>query len=78
MSPPLRIPSGVLVTATVANRLAVDSGLQEGDVIHAMNRTAIRSVDELRNAFNRLKPGDPAALLVERNGKLTYITFEME
>lgn len=74
----LRIPSGVLVTATVANRLAVDSGLQEGDVIHAMNRTAIRSVDELRNAFNRLKPGDPAALLVERNGKLTFLTFEME
>lgn len=74
----LRISSGVLVTATVAGRLAVDSGLQEGDVIHALNRTAIRSVDELRNAFNRLKPGDPAALLVERNGKLTFLTFEME
>ena len=54
------------------------SGLQEGDVIHALNRTSIRSVDELRNAFNRLKPGDPAALLVERNGKLTFLTFEME
>ena len=74
----LRISSGVLVTATVASRLAVDSGLQEGDVIHALNRTAIRSVDELRNAFNRLKPGDPAALLVERNGKFTFLTFEME
>jgi hypothetical protein len=43
-----------------------------------LNRTAIRSVDELRNTFNRLKPGDPAALLVERNGKLTFLTFEME
>ena len=74
----LRISSGVMVTATVASRLAVDSGLQEGDVIHALNRTAIRSVDELRNAFNRLKPGDPAALVVERNGKLTFLTFEME
>lgn len=74
----LRIPSGVVVTATVANRLAVDSGLQEGDIIHSMNRTAIRNVDELRSAFGQLKPGDPAALLVERNGKLTFLTFEME
>jgi serine protease Do len=75
---PLRIPSGVLVTATVANRLAVDSGLQEGDVIHAFNRVPIKSMDELRTEFGKLKPSDPAALQVERNGKLTFLTFEME
>lgn len=74
----LRIPSGVVVTSTVANRLAVDSGLQEGDVIHSLNRTAVRTVDDLRTAFAQLKPGDPAALLVERNGKFTFLTFEME
>jgi serine protease Do len=75
---PLRIPSGVLVTATVANRLAVDSGLQEADVIHAFNRVPITSMDQLRTEFGKLKPGDPAALQVERNGKLTFLTFEME
>jgi serine protease Do len=75
---PLRIASGVLVTATVANRLAVDSGLQEGDIIHTLNRTPIKSMEDLRSAFNKLKPGDPAALQVERNGKLTFLTFEME
>ncbi len=75
---PLRIASGVLVTATVANRLAVDSGLQEGDVIHAFNRVPIKNMDELRAEFGKLKPGDPAALQVERNGKLTFLTFEME
>jgi serine protease Do len=75
---PLRIPAGVLVTALVANRLAVDSGLQEGDVIHAFNRAPIRSMNDLRGAFDKLKPGDPAALQVERNGKLTFLTFEME
>ena len=74
----LRIPRGVIVTATVANRLAVDSGLQEGDVIHSLNRTSIKTVDDLRTAFGRLQPGDPAVLQIERNGKLTYITFEME
>jgi serine protease Do len=75
---PLRIPSGVLVTATIANRLAVDSGLQEGDVIHGFNRAPIKTMDDLRTAFGKLKPGDPAALQVERSGKLTFVTFEME
>jgi serine protease Do len=74
----LRDNTGVLVTARVANRLAVDSGLQEGDVIHALNRTRIKNVDELRTAFNKVQPGDPVALQVERNGKFTYLTFEME
>jgi len=75
---PFRRSSGVLVTATVANRLAVDSGLQEGDVIHTFNRTPIKGMDDLRAAFGQLKPGDPAALQVERAGKLTFLTFEME
>jgi serine protease Do len=75
---PLRMESGVLVTATVANRLAVDSGLQEGDVIHSFNRAPIKNIDDLRNAFAKLKPGDPAALQIERNGRLTFVTFEME
>ncbi len=75
---PLRIPSGVLVTSTVANRLAVDSGLQEGDIIHTFNHTTIHTVDELKTAFGRLKPGDPVALQVERAGRLTFLTFEME
>jgi serine protease Do len=74
----LRFPGGVLVTATVANRLAVDSGLQEGDVVHSLNRTTIKNVDELRAALDKLQPGDPAAMLIERLGKLTYLTFEME
>jgi serine protease Do len=73
-----RIPSGVVVASTVANRLAVDSSLSEGDVIHSLNRVPITSVDGLRTEFNRLKPGDPAAMQVERDGRLIYVTFEME
>jgi serine protease Do len=72
----LRIPSGVVVTATVVNRLAVDSGLLVGDVIHSLNRTPITSVDGLRTAFSQLKPGEPGALQIEREGRLTYLTFE--
>jgi serine protease Do len=74
----LRIPSGVVVTSVVNDRLAVDSGLLEGGVIHSMNRAQITSVDNLRAEFGKLKPGEPAAMQVERNGKLIYVTFEME
>src|SRR3974390_1893585 len=74
----LRIPSGVLVTSTVSNRLAVDFGLTQGDVIHSLNQTPITSVDSVREAFNNLQPGEPAAMQLERNGKLTYLTFETE
>jgi serine protease Do len=74
----LRMPSGVAVASLVSDQLAVDSGLAEGDVIHTLNRVQISTVDDLRAAFTRLKPGEPAAMLVERGGKLTYLTFEME
>jgi serine protease Do len=74
----LRMPSGVAVASLVSDQLAVDSGLAEGDVIHTLNRVQITTVDNLRAAFTSLKPGEPAAMLVERGGKLTYLTFEME
>jgi len=49
-----------------------------GDIIHSLNRAPIKSMDDLRSAFSQLKPGDPVVLQVERNGRLTFLTFEME
>ena len=74
----LRIPSGVVVASIVDDRLAVDSGLMQGDVIHSLKRKQIHSVDELRAAFSQLKPGESATMQIERNGRLTYVTFLME
>jgi serine protease Do len=74
----LRIPSGVAVASIVNDQLAVDSGLAVGDVIHSLKNTEISNVDGLRTAFNNLKPGEAATMQVERGGKLTYISFEME
>jgi serine protease Do len=74
----LRIPTGVVVTSIVADQLAVDSGLAVGDIIHSLKGAPIISVDNLRAQFNKLKPGEAAAMQVERNGKLTYLTFQME
>ena len=75
---PLRIPGGVAVASLVNDQLAVDSGLQVGDVIHSLKGVPIRSVSQLRDAFNALKPGESATMQVERTGRLSYVTFDME
>jgi serine protease Do len=73
-----RIQGGVVVAALVADKLAVDSGLAVGDIIHSLKGMPITSVANLRDAFNALKPGEAASMQVERAGKLTYLSFEMD
>jgi serine protease Do len=74
----LRISSGVIVLGRAADLITPDTGLQTGDVIHALNTTSITSMDGLRAAVVALKTGDPVVLQVERSDGLTYLSFEME
>jgi serine protease Do len=75
---PLRIASGVVVLGRAADLIMPDTGLQTGDVIHALNTTTITSMETLRAATLNLKIGDPVVLQVERTDGLTYLSFEME
>jgi S1-C subfamily serine protease len=68
----------VVVASLVADKLAVDSGLAVGDIIHSLKGVPITSVANLRDVFNALKPGEAASMQVERAGKLTYLSFEMD
>jgi serine protease Do len=74
----LRIPSGVVVLGRAADLILPDTGLQTGDVIHALNTTPIDSMEALRAALSNLKIGDPVVIQVERSDGLTYLSFEME
>jgi len=74
----LRIPSGVVVLGRAADLILQDTGLQTGDVIHALNSTPIDSMEALRAAVSNLKTGDPVVIQVERSDGLTYLSFEME
>ena len=51
---------------------------QPGDVIYALNKELVGSVEALRSALGKLKPGDPVVLLVERGGDLQYLAAELE
>jgi serine protease Do len=74
----LRIPSGVVVLGRAADLILPDTGLQTGDIIHAVNTTPIASMEALRTTVSSLKTGDPVVIQVERSDGLTYLSFEME
>jgi serine protease Do len=74
----LRIPSGVIVAATSVEASVVDADLQLGDVIHAVNGKHIETLDALRAALNAIPTGGSGALQIERDGRLTFVTFEMD
>jgi serine protease Do len=74
----LRIPSGVIVVGRAADLIMPDTGLEAGDIIHALNTTSIDSVKSLRDAVAQLKTGDPVVLQVERDEGLMYVSFELE
>jgi serine protease Do len=76
--PDVRSAAGVVVIGRARGFNSVDTGLQPGDVIASLNRTAITSVVELRAAVAGVKRGEPVVLRIERLGRFRYLTFEME
>jgi serine protease Do len=76
--PPLRIPGGVAVAARTVEGTSTGPGLQPGDVIHAVNRQPIDSLEALRQVIQAFKPGDAVVLQVERQGRLTFVPFEID
>ena len=74
----LRSPGGVYIAAwsNVSDSRVCD--LEIGDVIHSVNGVAISTLHELQAKLTDLKPGEPVALLIERNHQLQYVAFERE
>ncbi len=63
---------GVVVVENVQGS-AARAGLQPGDIILAVNNQQVRSVQDLRNKAEKLTKGEPAALLVEREGNQLFV-----
>ncbi len=69
---------GVVVAAIPAEFAALNPGLRPGDLIYELNANRVHSLEELRAALSKLKPGDPIALLTEHEGTLGYVSFALE
>jgi S1-C subfamily serine protease len=68
----------VLVAASTLDAFREEEVFFPGDIIHAVNGTAISSLDALRAAIDRLQPGDALVAHVERGGEMTYVAFQVE
>ncbi|MGA2143504.1 MAG: trypsin-like peptidase domain-containing protein [Bryobacteraceae bacterium] len=78
MFPELRKKYGVVVAAITGGAAYIGDSLETGDVIYALNKEPITSVEALRQVLNSLKPTDPVVLQVERDGKLRFVTLSLE
>src|SRR5262249_11050886 len=79
MLPALRVRSGVVVVSTADGAIdARDGGLAAGDIIYAVNRTAVHDIAQLRTAIDKFNLGDAVVLQLERHGELMYLAFTME
>jgi Do/DeqQ family serine protease len=68
------VQQGVRVTAVQSGSPADRSGLKAGDIVTAVNRTAVSSIDELTAAA--AKAGDTVALRIERDSRPVYVLIQ--
>ena len=54
---------------------AADSGLKPGDVILAVNRTDLDSVEQFKRVLASHRGGSTVMLLINRDGDEVYIRF---
>jgi serine protease Do len=73
-----RSDSGVVVVAQIGGSNVLDTGLEAGDIIRAVDHTALQTSSQFKTLVHNLKSGDPVVLQVERKGRLQYLAFEME
>jgi serine protease Do len=76
--PGLRQESGIAVVAKTIIPGAVENSLTTGDIIHALNGVSLNTLESLNTGLDRLKPGSYGVLHVEREGRLIYMTFQIE
>ena len=73
-----RSDSGVVVVSQIGGSNGIDTGLETGDIICAVNHTVLQTTPQFESLIHNLKSGDPVVLQVERKGRLQYLAFEME
>lgn len=66
--------SGVVISQVSEGSAAADAGLKAGDVITAVNGTAVSSASEVADAIKALAVGDEVTIDVTRDGETVSVT----
>ena len=56
---------------------AAENGIKSGDVILAVNRTEIESVEQFKRVLAGRRSGSKVMMLINRDGDEVYIPFEL-
>ena len=79
MLPPVRRQKGAVIARVAPDTPVSQQGrLQLADVIYEVNGKPVDSGADLRQAAAAMRPGTAAALLIERDGVLMYVSFRIE
>jgi serine protease Do len=73
----LESSEGVVILSIAANSPAERWGLEKGDVIQQIGRYRINAVDDYYQLLKKLRPGDKISLLIERQGRLFFMTVQI-
>ena len=73
----LRDPYGIIVVARAAGATS-EVPLMPRDIIRSLNNRPTTTLQGLRDAVGALTPGAAAALQVQREGRLMYVSFTKE
>jgi PDZ domain len=73
----LRDPYGVIVVARAAGA-ASEVPLQPRDIIRSVNNQQVSTLQGLKDTMKALKSGAAVTLQVQREGRLTYVSFMLE
>lgn len=74
----LRMNSGVIIRSVLPGGPAAEAGLQQGDVIHRINRTPVKTRQDIARALVGLKNEREVVIQFERGGQLSFVTVEFE
>ena len=66
------------MVAAVSEDASTPDRFLPGDIIHAVNRSFVLRLADLRDAVAGLKGGDPVVVQIERQGQLMFIAFEVD
>jgi len=73
----LKTSQGLVVDNLERGGAAADNGLKSGDVILAVNRTEIETVEQFKRILAGRRSGSKVMLLVNRDGDEVYIPFAL-
>jgi membrane-associated protease RseP (regulator of RpoE activity) len=73
-----RTPSGLTIAAVIADSPADKAGLKRGDVIKAVNGTAVATAKELSDQLKDKQVGDTLTLSIDRDGQTQDVSVILE